>query len=452
MSSSTTERQLDTPLASRKIFHAAVVVGSCAVLAKLGATARELVLARSFGRADALDAFLIAQLLPSFAVSLVAGSFGTALIPTFIHVHEAEGPEAAQRLLSSVMVWSLGLLILTSIFLAVLAPYYLRLLGSGFSDAKLKLAQHLLYLLLPSVVLSGLVVIWTAVLNARERFLFPAFVPVLESVAAILFLVLRGKAWGISAVAVGTIAGQGLEVLLLAGALKIQGIRLKPSWCSMSREMRQFIGQCAPLMVTWLIGSTSTLVDQSMAASLRSGSVAALNYGNRVVTGILGVGTMALSSAVFPYFSQMAAKQDWASFRRTFKTYSSLIVLVTVPITVSLVLFSHDLVKGLFERGAFTASDTKVVSRVLAFLSLQIPFYALGIMGLRVISALRKNSLLMLITIIAVFANIVFDYVFMRRAGVSGIALATSLVTLISWLIIFAWILVFFARRRRTLA
>src|SRR5271157_900401 len=129
----------------RKIFNAAISVAACSAIAGLGSTAKELVVARWFGRGDALDAFLIAFLLPSFLVNLVAGSFNSAMIPTFIQVREKDGKEAAQRLFSGLMVVSLGLLVGVSVVVGILAPDFLPLLGSGFSPAKLILTRRLLY-------------------------------------------------------------------------------------------------------------------------------------------------------------------------------------------------------------------------------------------------------------------------------------------------------------------
>ena len=180
----------------RKIFNAAASVAVCSAIAGLGSTAKELVVARWFGRGDALDAFLIAFLLPSFLVNLVAGSFNSAVIPTFIQVREREGKEAAQRLFSGVMVVSLGLLVGVSILVGILAPYFLPLLGSGFSPAKLMLTRRLLYALLPFIALSGLAVTWTAVLNAGEQFGLPALSAILTPLSIIAFLLLLGRSLG----------------------------------------------------------------------------------------------------------------------------------------------------------------------------------------------------------------------------------------------------------------
>jgi len=189
-----------------------------------------------------------------------------------------------------------------------------------------------------------------------------------------------------------------------------------------------------------LLMSGTEVVDQSMAAMLGPGSVAALSYGNRVVSLIIGIGSLSLSTAIFPYFSRMVAANDWAGVRATVKTYARLIVLITVPITLALVYFSNPIVGLLFERGAFTAGDAHLVGRVQALYLLQTPFYFLGIMGVRLLSALKMNHILMGISAINLFTNIVANYVFMRYLDLPGISLSTSLVYFISAILIYLFL------------
>ena len=89
---------------NRRILAAIVTVGGFTVLVKLAAVVKELAIAYQFGTGDELDAFLIAFLLPQFAINLIGGSLNAALIPTYIQVREQEGQGAAQCVLSSVMV------------------------------------------------------------------------------------------------------------------------------------------------------------------------------------------------------------------------------------------------------------------------------------------------------------------------------------------------------------
>src|SRR5678815_3895548 len=71
---------------NRRIFSAMVTVGGFTTLVKLVAAAKEMAIAYQFGTSDELDAFLIALLLPAFAVTLIGGSLNAALIPTYIQV------------------------------------------------------------------------------------------------------------------------------------------------------------------------------------------------------------------------------------------------------------------------------------------------------------------------------------------------------------------------------
>ncbi|HEY6351154.1 MAG TPA: lipid II flippase MurJ [Candidatus Angelobacter sp.] len=423
----------DRPLTTNwKIFRAIVVVGFCTALAKLAATAKELAVADWFGRGDALDAFLIAMLLPTTVVSLLAGAFSGSVIPSFIRIREEKGQDAAQQLFSSIQIVGLVLLLVVSILLAVVAPFYLPLLGSGFSAAKLLLTRQLLYALLPFVVLNGAIAIWSSVLNAGERFALPALTPTVTPLVAVVTLLLCGRTWGIFALAAGTVAGTVLEASLLGRAVRVHGFSLKFRWYGFSPELRMVMWQYLPMVLATLVTGISPIIDQSMAAMLKGGSVAALNYGNKIINVVTSLSSAALYSAVLPYFSQMVARKDWSSCRRTLKVYSFLVLAATIPMTAILILVSRPLVQLLYQRGAFTPADTAVVSEVQVFFSLMIPAYTWAVLFVRLISSLHRNDVLVYATIMSATLNVVLNIVCMRRWGVAGIALSTSLVYTIS--------------------
>ncbi|HEV2382128.1 MAG TPA: lipid II flippase MurJ [Terriglobia bacterium] len=436
-----------TGSADHRIFRAATILSSLAGLVLVATTAKELAVANFFGRGDALDAYLTAYVLPSFVVNIVAGSFNSAVIPTFVEVRERDGAAAAQRLFSSAMVWSLAVLGALSLLLAALAPWYLPLLGSGFTVAKLLLTRKLLYLLLPLVVMSAITVNGTAVLNAGERFALPALLPILAPLGGLAALLAFGRTWSIYALAAGTVAGTALQAWGLARTARSHGISLRPRWYGLDPKLRQVIGQYVPMVAGALLMSSTDLVDQSMAAMLPPGSVSALSYARKIVTVLVVVGAMPLGAAALPYFSEMAAKQDWASCRKTLRTYSGLVALVTVPATVGLFLFAQPLVRILFQRGAFTAHDTLIVARTEAWLALEIPFYVLATLGVRLVSALKRNGALMAITALNTVLNAVLNWVLMRRYGVAGIALSTSIVYLVSCALVFGLLYVLIGER-----
>jgi putative peptidoglycan lipid II flippase len=421
-------RKFSTCSLNRRIFSATLIIGVLTFGVKLAAMLKEILVAAWFGTGDELDAFVIALMVPSYIINVVAGSFNAALIPVHVDVRENDGPAAAQRLFSGTVALTLALLVTTTLALVLLGPVILPFLCSGFGSEKVMLTKRLFYLLLPSVVISGVLTNWDSVLNAGERFGIAAIAPAMVPLTTIAVLKLLGADCGVEALGIGTIVGLALHLLVLGWALKKRGISLLPRWHGLDAAMKRVVRQYIPLVGAAALMCSTLLVDQAMAALLAPGSVAVLNYGNKLVGLVLTVGTMALGTAVLPYFSKMAAAADWRGLRHTLTTYTRLVLLVTVPMTCVGLWLSKPLVSLLFQRGKFTATDVQLVSSVQSMYLLQVPFYTLGILFVRTISSLQMNHVLLWNTILGFTINIGLDCVLMRVMGVAGIALSTSLV------------------------
>src|SRR5262249_22002966 len=157
-----------------------------------------------------------------------------------------------------------------------------------------------------------------------------------------------------------------------------------------------------------LMGSTA-VVDQGMAAMLPSGNVAALSYANKLVLGMLSLSALALGTATLPYLAQMVAAGDWAGCRHTLKQYSLLVAAASVPLALLVIAFSRPIVRILFQRGAFTPSDTELVSRVQICYAIQIPFYIWSMLFVRFISSVRRNDILMYASALALALDITLN-------------------------------------------
>lgn len=419
---------------NRRIFSAMLIVAIMTGAAKLATVVKELVVAGYFGTGEMVDAFLLAFLLPMFAINVLAGSFSAAMMPVYISIRDNEGMAAAHKLFSSVMLLAVLFLIVAACVLAALAPVLLSLLGSGFSEQTMALTQSIYYWLLPVLVLTGIGHLYATAINAGERFAVVALAPAIAPVFAVVFLLLLVNEWGIYALVAGTVIGAAVELVILAWAATKKGIPLLPHWRGMTVEVRTVMGQYTPMIAGAFLMSSTVLVDQAMAAMLQSGSVATLNYANKVVALIVGVAAMALGTAVLPHFSRMVAAKNWVDIRHTFRTYARLILLISLPLTLVLFLFSEAIIGFLFERGAFSADDTRLVGQVQAFFVLQIPFYILAILTVRLISSLGANHILMWGACISLPLNILLNYIFMKWLGVAGIALSTFCVYTVSFI------------------
>ncbi len=380
---------------------------------------------------------------------MIAGSFKSAFIPTYMQVLQKQGRKAAQKLFSGVTLASIGMLTTTTALILFFAPLYLPLIAAGFSQEKLTMTFWLTCAISPMILLSGIQIIWGSVLNAGENFGLVAISPIFTPVITIIFLLLA-ETWGSFSLAAGLICGGIAEMAILGIALKRQGLSVFPRWYGLNPEFIQVVTQYVPTIAASFLMCSAAIVDQSMAAMLAPGSVAALSYGNRVVSLPIFLVTTALNAAIVPYFSKMVANQDWTGVNHTLKRYLKLIFLTTVPLMIGVIVFSEQIVSLLFQRGSFTASDTQLVANIQNFYALQIPFYVAALFVVDTIVSLRKNYILMWGSGLNLIANIAGNFMFMHFLGVKGIALSTSCVYLVSFSFLLFFTLKFLREIRET--
>jgi putative peptidoglycan lipid II flippase len=424
---------------NRRIFRAAAMVTAAGIVVKIVATCKEFAVAGVFGRSDAMDAFLTAFLIPNLLINLISESMNQALVPTLVRVREQDGHNRAQELLSSSMLWISMLLGAASCVMAIFARAFFPLIASHFPAAKLDLSIHLFYALVPLVLVTGIATNCTAVLNTFDRFALPALAPVVTPATIIVGALLLGQSLGIWVMVYATLAGSLVHAALVVWMMDTHGYRFRLRWHGMTLAMREVSHQYGPVLLSGVVASAGLLVDQAVAAMLPAGSVSALAYANRFVTVALTVLAGAVSTAVVPYFSSMIAQKDWAGCRHTLVTWFKITALISTPASLALMAGSHLLVRLAFQHGAFGPEDTAAVAPVLAMYAIQIPFFVSSRVFYRFLVAMRRTDLILYCGILNLFLDIVLNLILMRWLGVAGIALATSLWTVSTFLFLWFW-------------
>jgi putative peptidoglycan lipid II flippase len=342
-----------------------------------------------------------------------------------------------------------ALLTASALLMAAAAHAIFPILASNFSAAKTLLAIHLFYALLPYVVLGGVASQCTAVLNSRERFVLPALAPAIIPVALIAATMALREWLGIWALVLGTVAGAAFYAGLVASRMKLHGYSFQLRWYGYSHAFRELARQYVALLASSVLASAGLLVDQGMAAMLAAGSLATLVYGGRFVGIAVTLLAGAVSSAAAPYFSRLAAEQDWAGCRASLRAWAMRTALISTPVALAFVLGAHLLVRITLQHGAFTRSDTAAVSPVLAMYAIQIPFFAVSRVFYRFVIAMRRTDLVLYCGFINLVLDVALNIVLMHWMGVAGIALATSLWSVSTFLFLgyWAWRLLTLAER-----
>lgn len=417
-------RWLRGPGETARVLQAAGLIGMLTIAVKLSGMGRDVVLAAEFGTSDAVEAFLAAWAIPQFLAGLTGNAFSGVAIPLQATARARGGEAAAKRFLSELLLISVVSMAVLTALLVPARGLLLPLATASFSAEKLALAERLWLVMLPGVFLYALILLWQAVLNTQRKFGLAALSPVVVPVSTIGALLLFRDA-GITAPAVGFVVGLALQGLLLLEGMRRAGLVIWPRWHGGLVETRSAAGQFTPYVANGVMWGGLGVVDQAMATTLGSGNLAILNYGNKLVLPILGVSSSALATAVYPQFARMVAEERWRELRVAARRYSALILAATVPATGVVIALSPWIVKVVYERGAFSAEDSRAVASVQAMYALIIPMYTVSHLLSRMINAMAATKYMAIGSAVIFAFNVAADYWLKEWIGIEGIALAT---------------------------
>lgn len=406
-----------------------MVVIVASLIVALAVMFREQVIAARFGVSDVTDAFAIASAIVIFFASTLGGSLASSLIPVAIQIEAHSGKAAAEILCRAVLGRLLISLCVISFGLYLLSDPLISVLTHNFSPEKRQLARNLFVVVLPLLPFAGWAAYATVLLNIRRWMMVSTLGSAVIPLTGIVVIKLSSSPL---ALAVGLVLGYVIQCAFYIFFLKEELRWLWPAWQAHRNHLREVWGQYLPVTVGSLFMAGTVVTDQVMAGWLTPGSVATLAFASLLVNYLNAFAGRALGVPAIVHFSTLTANKKWTEARHLMYQALLLIGLIGVALTTALWGFSDWLVAQLFERGAFTAADSMRVAEVQKFYALQITFQFLGVLLVRMLSALGKNRIILAVAMFNFFANILLNWVFMKILGIAGIALATSVVLFIS--------------------
>lgn len=416
-----------------KTIHAGISVVGFTALSFVLLFYRDVLMSQKFGVGSELDAFFLAMLLPMFIVNVFSIPLGSAIIPVY-HKLLQKSDDNANSIVSMVLFFSLASLILMGSALLVFADVIYPIIVSKLEATTIMRTLDLLKYSVIILVLSIVIVISNAVLNARQVYSWPAIFQMSVPVCAILSLFIFGQDSGVSSVAIGMLIGQIINLILVLCLLYRVGflpkIRLG---CRISNESyREFFTLYMSLAIAALFMNAAMVIDNVMASSLSAGSIGIYSLGSKVnifVTGIISAG---ITSVILPRFSTLFSQGDIEACRRDLAFFVYLGTALAIPVGLVLFSYSDNMVRMVFSGEMMTIEGAKEVGNVAIFGIIQLPFFVSHALLIRFSNANQKGKLIVIAATLGLILNIVLNAILIQYIGVSGLALATTLSILLT--------------------
>ena len=356
--------QTDGSTAGAGIARAAGIVSLGNVLSSVLGLVREVVKSHLFGASGAVSAYNVAATVPTMLYDLLVGGLvSSALVPTFSEVAARKDRDELWRLLSLLLSVGIVFLSIAVIAIELFAPLVARLTAGGLEARFLQTTIDLLRITVPAVLFLGLSSVLSGLLYALKRFALPAFAAPLYNASMIVVAILLADRLGIAAMALGLLTGAILQVLFQLPALR--EARLRWQFNLRDPALRRMLRLYVPVAGGLVINLVAISISLYLASRTGATGIAWMDYPTRLIQFPLGLIVSAVSIAILPSLSRHAVDESPGDFKATLVQGLRLVLVLIIPSAVGLFVLAPNIVRLLYEHGAFTPTDTQAVSLML---------------------------------------------------------------------------------------
>ncbi|MGA9486733.1 MAG: murein biosynthesis integral membrane protein MurJ [Methylocella sp.] len=412
------------------MYKSLVSVGGLTLLSRGAGFLRDILLGAILGAGLLNDAFVIAQRLPNhFRTIFGEGAFNSAYVPSYARVLQTEGLASARLFAGQIFMGLLASQILLLALAWAFTPYVIDLLAPGFraDPEKFALTVTLTRITFPYLLFITLVTLQSGTLNAHGHFIAAAFTPVVMNLSMIVFLCLAflfanpglAASWGL------TISGV-LQLVLTSAAAYHAGIFEHFARPAMTKHIKHFLVTLGPAV----IGSAGTQIalfaDTIIGSLLPTGGVSSIYYADRIYQLPLGVIGIAAGTVLLPEMSRLFAADNPGGALHAQNRTMALSLALTAPFFIAFIMIPDDIMRGVFERGAFTAEAVSASAAVLTAYGFGLVAIVLVRSAVASFQAKGDTKTPMFVALVAVAINVALKILLFKPFGAAGLAAATA--------------------------
>ena len=368
-----------------KLYKSFATVGGLTLLSRVFGFMRDILIAATLGSGWVADAFVVAFRFPNLFRRLFGeGAFNSAFVPIFAKKIEGEGKEAARSFAEDALAGLFFVLLILTLVAELAMPFLMHGLAPGFDAQpdKFDLAVLLTRITMPYLLCMSLVALMSGALNSVGKFAESSSVSIVLNgammAATLISLWLGYKAGAEAGIiqALGVFIAGFLQLWLLMWGMKRAGLSLRLRWPRWTDDLRRLWQLGVPGIISGGVTQINIAIG-TVIASMQPGAVSQLYYADRIYELPLAIVGIAVGVVLLPDVSRQLRAGNIAGVMDSQNRSLEFAMMLTVPAALALAAMPVDIVRVLFERGAFKPEDTVSTAAVLAVFALGLPAFVL---------------------------------------------------------------------------
>lgn len=388
---------------------------------------RELVLAGAFGTSYVMDAYVLAQTIPTVLLGGVLAAVSTSYIPVYSKIRESRTERDGEGFTCGIINLTLFLALIIFILGAVFSDQIIAAFAANLAPQTAQLANFYLKVAFSYTIFSSTLAILESYLQYNGRFLTPIIGGYFYSIGIIVMAIVSART-DVRFLAFGVLLGHAMHFVVAYTAARWAGYHHR---LEVPREyggdLKQTLQLAVPMFFSSSIYSLNSFIDKTLASRLMEGSVAALNYGATLVTMITGMTTTIILTILYPKLAQAYNQNQRETYQGLVQKCSSILLLIGIPFMLGIMAFSQQVVQILYERGSFDAESTGLTGEAFFFYGVGIVFVILADFLARLYYTMQDTKTPILCSAISISVNIAINLLLIDVMAHRGLALASSI-------------------------
>lgn len=405
-------------------------------LSKIFGVLRELVLAYIYGTSVITDAYVMGTLISQVVFSGIANALYSAYIP-IATVEDSKGQKQFNHLTNNLLNLTFFIILCFSIILTLNAEFVVKLISGNASSETVQIATF--FFRLSTIPSSFLIIsyIFIGYLQVKSKFVANIIFSIPMNLCIIMGM-LVGKnnyqifAWSyVCSLILPTL-------LLLIYSTVFEKYKYNFEFKFSDKGTNEVYKIFVPIFIGGILSQMGEIVDRSFAVSLGEGIVSALKFGKLLEITAVSIIAISVGQVVFPKFSIMVeGENNNETLNRFISIVLKSLLAITIPITVTFIIFSKTIIKFVFMHGIFGYDSMIITAISFAIYSIAIPAVSFSEIIFRAFYALKNSKIPTVVFSSCMGLNIILDYLAVNvfHIGYIGLAATTTFVEWLSMLI-----------------
>lgn len=404
------------------------------IIMKLAAFLKQTILANYFGASTDVDLYLLASdTLGDFSVALFSALSVSVMTLYTRYVVKKEEKEAEGVVNTAIKIF-VPFSIIFAVLFYTLSEQISSVLAAYYSCNEQLVVAHYIRIVCPTIIFLCIAYLNIAVLDAHQKFWPGKMINFILSMIIILATLVFGKKYGVRILAYAYTLAYFVNMLFIF-------VCNRRNYCFRikSRVNREFVKPLITMFIPMFMGNAAVeinaLVDKYVATSIGGGALSAQTYGTTLNSFVVSIFITAPTGVLVSYLSLQLAKGEKREMNNLVLKALVSLIMILMPVTVITISNYRNIVEIIYHRGAFDDIAVRNTSISLLGYSFGFIFTLIREVLIKVHLAYRDSRMVMINGLISVGINIVTSIILVKKVGIIGISIGTSVAAFVGMLL-----------------